>query len=236
MAFDTIITDFAEFVGGEVKRVENKIPIDTNGNPIILTGAGRPDKPETTRFIVPSQDSLDTFENKIKGNEPNGTVYISTNGAGVGAWKWIKANDKWEVVYADTGDITLNAVNVVKGNWVRIRRYNNLVIMSVGGGQWGWFQVLGKGSQGFTQRKINSKNMDIINVNGIPTGFRANSSILKPFYNDNGIDLGKVYVGSKNDYNYVEMRFSEDIRDSDYTDLRFPDLMWHTSEPFPESL
>lgn len=223
MTIDTIITDFAEFVGSEVKRVENKIPRDTNGNPTIITGAGRPDKPDTT-------------EGKITGNEPNGTVYISNNGAGVGAWKWIKAKDKWEVVYADTGDITLNAINIVKGNWVRIRRYNNLVIMSFGGGQWGWFQVLGKGSQGFTQRKRNSKNMDIIEINGIPAGFRADSSILKPFYNDDGVDLGKVYIGSKNDYNYIEMRFLEEIRNEDYTDLRFPDLMWYTTESFPETL
>lgn len=223
MTIDTIITDFAEFVGSEVKRVENKIPRDNNGNPTIITGAGRPDKPDTT-------------EGKITGNEPNGTVYISNNGAGVGAWKWIKAKDKWEVVYADTGDITLNAINIVKGNWVRIRRYNNLVIMSFGGGQWGWFQALGKGSQGFTQRKPNSKNMDIIEINGIPAGFRADFSILKPFYNDDGIDLGKVYIGSKNDYNYIEMRFLEEIRNEDYTDLRFPDLMWYTTDSFPETL
>ena len=223
MTIDTIITDFAEFVGSEVKRVENKIPRDNNGNPIILTGAGRPDKPDTT-------------EGKITGNEPNGTVYISNNGAGVGAWKWIKAKGYWQIVYGDTGNVTLNAINIVTGNWVKIRRYNNLVILSVGGGKWGWFQVLGKGSQGFSQRKRNSKNMDIIAVNGIPAGFRADSSILKSFYNDNGIELGKVYIGSKADYNYIEMRFLEEIRNEDYTDLRFPDLMWYTTDSFPETL
>lgn len=223
--FDTILTQFAEFIGSEVKRVEGLIPTGGSSQPTlpIIYGAGRPDKPDTT-------------EGKIKGNEPNGTVFISSDGARVGAWKWIKAKNKWEVVYADTGDITLNAMNIVQGNWVRIRRYNNLVIVTFGGGQWGWFQVLGRGSQGFKQRKSRTKNIDIVSISGIPVGFRSDSSVLKPFYNDNGIELGKVYIGSKGDYNYIEMRFLEEIRNENYTDLRFPDVMWYTTEPFPERI
>lgn len=224
MAFDTVITDFAQFMGSEIKRVENEISTGGSQSSVpIIYGAGRPDKPDTT-------------DSKIKGNEPNGTVYISSNGAGVGAWQWLKAKGIWQVTYADTGDITLRSINTVKGNWVKIRRYNNLVIVTFGGGPWGWFQALGKGSAGFFQRKRGTKNMDILGVSGIPVGFRTDSSLLKPFYNDNGIDLGKVYVGAKNDYNYIEMRFLEEIRNENYTDLRFPDLMWYTTEPFPDTL
>lgn len=227
MAFlDTILTQFAEFMGSEIKRVENKIPTSGSSQPIdlpIITGAGRPDKPDTTG-------------GKIKGDEPNGTVYISNDGAGVGAWKWIKTKNKWEVVYGDTGDITMPAKNLVAGNWVKIRRYNNLVILSAGGGQWGWFQVIGKASQGFYRRKANPKLITIIPLQGIKQGFRTNFSILKSFYNDDGVELGKVYVAGNNDYNYIELRFNEDVKDTNYTDLRFPDLMWYTTDPFPETL
>jgi len=224
MAFDTTIKEFAEFMGSEIKRVETGVSTGGSQSTIpIIYGAGRPDKPDTT-------------DGKIKDNEPNGTVYISSNGAGVGAWKWIKAKGIWQVVYGDTGDITLRSINTVKGNLVKIRRYNNLVIVTFGGGPWGWFQALGKGSAGFFQRKRNTRNIDIITLNGIPQGFRTDFSLIKPFYNDNGIELGKLYIGGKGDSNYLEMRFLEEIRNENYTDLRFPDLMWYTTEPFPDTL
>ena len=49
-----------------------------------IIGVGRPDKPETTG-------------SKIKGNEPNGSVYESTDGANVGAWQWQKRSGEWVV-------------------------------------------------------------------------------------------------------------------------------------------
>lgn len=227
MTFQTGVTEFAEFLGTEIKRIEKKIPTDGGGSqssdPMIITGEGRPDNQSTTG-------------GKITGSEPSGTIYISKNGGGVGAYMWQKQNNKWVVVSADTGDINLPAKNVRAGNWVKIHRTNNQVYMSFGGGQWGWFQLLGKGSKGFIQRKARTKNIDLIGVNGIPQGFRADFSLIKPFYDDNGVEVGKVYVGSKNDANFIEIRFLEEIRDSDYTDLRFPDLTWFTSDPYPTSL
>ena len=101
MTFQTGVTEFAEFVGSEIKRIEKKIPTDggssqSSDSPII-TGNGRPDKPDTTG------DVLNGVENKIKGNEPNGTIYRSINGAGVGAYLWQKQNNKWVVISGDTG-------------------------------------------------------------------------------------------------------------------------------------
>ena len=80
MTFQTGVTKFAEFVGSEIKRIEKKIPTDGGGgsqssDSQIITGNGRPDKPETT-------------QGKITGRESNGTFYNSTNGAGVGAYLW----------------------------------------------------------------------------------------------------------------------------------------------------
>lgn len=226
MTFQTGVTEFAEFLGTEIKRIENKIPTDTGSqasSQIVITGTGRPDNRTSTGMI-------------ITGNEPDGTIYVSTNGAGVGAYQWQKCGGRWKVVYGDTGDITLPTKNVVNGNWVRIRRYNNLVIMSFGGGPWGWLQVLGRNGQGFFQRKRNTKNIDIITLQGIKQGFRTDFSLLKPFYNDNGVEIGKIYIGGKGDSNYIEMRFSEDIKAENYMDLRLPDVMWYTTDDFPASL
>ena len=55
-----------------------------------LTGPGRPDQPATTGGI-------------ITGSEPVGTAYISTDGAGVGAWAWRRRPSGWEVTDGDTG-------------------------------------------------------------------------------------------------------------------------------------
>lgn len=56
-----------------------------------IYGPGRPDIVATTEGIV-------------TGTEMVGTTYISTDGAGVGAWVWRKRPDKkWEVTDGDTG-------------------------------------------------------------------------------------------------------------------------------------
>ncbi|MBF1223117.1 MAG: hypothetical protein HXM21_08250, partial [Haemophilus influenzae] len=46
MTFQTGVTEFAEFVGSEIKRIEKKIPTDGGGqssDSMIITGNGRPD-------------------------------------------------------------------------------------------------------------------------------------------------------------------------------------------------
>ena len=65
MTFQTVVTEFAEFMGTEIKRIEKKIPTSSSGqssDSTIITGNGRPDKPETT-------------QGKITGREANGTFY-----------------------------------------------------------------------------------------------------------------------------------------------------------------
>ena len=55
-----------------------------------LKGKGRPDKPETT-------------EGAIVGDEAECTRYLSTDGAGTGAWEWEKRGGVWHVVRGDPG-------------------------------------------------------------------------------------------------------------------------------------
>ena len=85
-----------------------------------LTGPGRPDQPATTGGI-------------ITGSEPVGTTYISTDGAGIGAWGWRKRPSGWAYTDFDTGwrDATgmlgpLLRVSSIAGQAI-IRRQGDLV-------------------------------------------------------------------------------------------------------------
>lgn len=227
MTFQTGVTEFAEFVGSEIKRIEKKIPTDGGGSQSsdspIITGNGRPDKPETTG-------------GKITGREPNGTFYNSTNGAGVGAYLWQKQNNKWNVVSADTGArrVTQNVHNI-KSGYVTLRRINNVVECTFGGGQWGAIYFYGTNAKEF-RKKSHPKRMDILGNSGIPIGFRPVNNTMLPFYGDDGEHLGMVYVGGISNYNYIELRFQDKPPTADMDIVRMPVISWITDEPFPDRL
>lgn len=239
MAFDTVIKNFAEFVGSEIKRVEGQIPTGESSQPTnsnIISGNGRPDKPDTTRFIVSSQNGNNVYENKIKGNEPDGTFYSSLDGAGVGAYLWQKQKGKWNVVSADTGArrITDGAVNI-KSGYVTLRRVNNTVECAFTGGAWGAIYFYGSNSKEF-RKKAHPKRMDVLGNSKIPYGFRSTNSIMLPFYSDDGDHLGMVYVGGTGNYNYIELRFKDKPPTADMDIVRMPVISWITDEPFPDRL
>ncbi len=93
---------------------------------------GRPDKPETTAF---SADELAAM--------PIGTEFVSSDGAGVGAWVWTKygradepstpATAKgWTVTSGDTGNVIVTPTNVTGGAKIVFRRVNNTIFSSLG--------------------------------------------------------------------------------------------------------
>lgn len=226
MTFQTGVTEFAEFVGSEIRRIEKKIPTDGGGqssDSMIITGNGRPDKPETTG-------------SKITGREQNGTFYSSTNGAGVGAYLWQKQNNKWIVISADTGDrfMTRDSVNIKEGR-ISLRRVNNTVECTFTGGSWGSISFYGSGAKGFV-RKNHAKRMDILPRGRIPFGFRSSVPFMLPFYSDDGDNMGAVYVGSIGDSNYIELRFKDSVPTQDLTWMRLPVINWITPDPYPETL
>lgn len=230
MTFQANISEFAEFMGTEIKRIEKKIPTDggsgggsQSSDSTIITGVGRPDKPETT-------------QGKIAGREPNGTFYNSTNGSGVGAYLWQKQNNKWIVISADTGErwMTGYAVNIKQGR-VILRRVNNTVECTFTGGTWGTISFYGSSNSSF-KRKNHAKRMDILPRSKIPFGFRASVPFMLPFYSDEGDNLGAVYVGSIGDSNYIELRFKDSVPTQDLDFMRLPIINWITPDPFPETL
>lgn len=226
MTFQTGVTKFAEFVGSEIKRIEKKIPTDGGGSQSsdspIITGNGRPDKPETTG-------------GKITGSESNGTFYNSTNGDRVGAYLWQKQNGNWIVISGDTGNRIMRSAINIKSGFVYLQRINNLVICSFTGGVWSSISFYGKNNSNF-KRKSHAKRFDLLRTNGIPYGFRTPLAFMLPFYDDNGNHVGMVYVGGTGNYNYIELRFKEDVPTEDLDLMRLPVITWVTSDPFPETL
>ena len=145
MTFQTGVTEFAEFLGSEIQRIEKKIPDGSSGggsqssDSTIITGNGRPDKPETT-------------SGKITGREPNGTFYSSTDGAGVGAYLWQKQNNKWVVISGDTGARRMNTSVNIKEGYISLRRVNNTVECSFSKGRWDTVSFYGSSNSKFTRK------------------------------------------------------------------------------------
>ena len=233
MTFQTGVTEFAEFVGSEIKRIEKKIPTSSgsqSSDSTIITGNGRPDKPYTTG------DELNGVANKIKGNEPNGTFYNSTNGAGVGAYLWQKQNNKWVVISADTGARRMSNTSVnIKEGAIHLRRVNNTVECSFSKGRWDTISFYGSSNPKFT-RKNHVKRMDILPNYQIPSGFRTSTPIMLPFYSDEGENIATVYVASISDRSYIELRFKDKVPTADLDYMRMPVISWITDDPFPEVL
>jgi hypothetical protein len=228
MAIDTTLTQFAEFVGSEVKRVEELIPTGGGGSPQstnspVIYGTGRPDDRTSTN-------------GKIIGNEPDGTIYISSDGAGVKAWQWIKVKGTWQVSYGDTGEINMSShsVNIKSGN-IALRRINNIVQCTFSNGQWDAIYFYGRSNPNY-RSKSHAKRMDLLPNSRIPQGFRSTKSIMLPFYNDDGVHVGMVYVGGLRNYNYIELRFIDKPPEADMDIIRMPVITWITDDPFPRTL
>ena len=229
MSFDTTVKEFAEFMGSEVKRVEGMIPTGGNSqstNSLIITGNGRPDKIRNP----------DTTNGKITGNEPNGTIYNSIDGAGVGAYLWQKQNNKWVVISGDTGSrrMSRDSVNIKEGS-ITLRRVNNTVECSFSKGRWDTISFYGSSNSKFT-RKNHAKRMDILPNNKIPFGFRTSIPVMLPFYSDDGDEIATVYVASIGDRAYIELRFRDKVPTADMDYMRMPVISWITDDPYPETL
>ena len=225
MEFQANISEFAEFMGTEIKRIEKKIPdggSSQSSDSTIITGNGRPDKPETT-------------SGKITGREPNGTFYSSTDGAGVGAYLWQKQNNKWVVISGDTGARRMNTSVNIKEGYISLRRVNNTVECSFSKGRWDTVSFYGSSNSRFT-RKNHAKRMDLLPNSKIPLGFRTSVPVMLPFYSDDGDNIATVYVGSRADSNYIELRFKDKLPTDDLNYMRVPVISWITDDPFPDTL
>lgn len=170
-----------------------------------------------------------------------GTTYVDKNKTN-GALKWIKTtnsgNTGWEVLIGDTGWRTLNSVSRAGNSFIKIRRVNNLITYQFGGLQWGWFGVGKRNGPGFVRHNSSGdKGAKLTYPNGIPEGFRSESSLVGPIYDDKGRPYGIWYLGGVTDLNFIQFTFNDPIpTDRDIGDIRVSAISYLTNEPWPTTL
>ena len=176
---------------------------------------------------------------KVAG--PVGTTYVDTNVTN-GALKWIKrqGTDKqgWEVLTGDTGWRTLNIQSKLGNSFLKVRRKNDVVMYQFGGLSWGWFGVVRRGGAGYSpQGSDRERNCYILGLNGVPQGFRSESSLIGGIYNDKGTPYGTWYLGGPGDSNMLRFQFTDPVpTDRDIGDIRVSSISYLTSEPWPDRL
>ena len=214
-----------------VLNSDNKLEVAYTSN--ALVGSGRPDKPATTNGI-------------IKGAETDGTMYQSTDGAGVGAFLWLRVDGKWVVVLGNTGLVTLKNVKSLKsGAYIKLQRINNTVYCFMGGLNWDLFGFLGKKENGYVGR--GAGRIEVISPEQIPVGFRASVSLnFQLFDDDTNKAVAGIYVGGVKDSNFMRFtpykegatgeRSDDWVPDVGPTNLRPQSMIWTTDDPFPSQL
>lgn len=169
---------------------------------------------------------------------PVGTTYVDeavTNGA----LKWIKksgtGNVGWDVLIGDTGWKVLPSVSKLGNSFVKVRRVNNVVSYQFGGLSWGWFGIVRRGGAGYqVQPSDRERNVFILGLQGIPQGYRSESSLIGGIYNDKGTPYGTWYLGGSGDSNMLRFQFTDPVpTDRDIGDIRVSSISYLTSDPWP---
>ena len=169
---------------------------------------------------------------------PVGTTYVDTAVTN-GALKWIKrtpnGNQGWVVLDGDTGWKNLNVLSKLGNSYVRVRRINDTVYYQFGGLQWGWFGIVRRGNPAFIAHPGNrEKKCFLIANGGIPSGYRASSSLIGQIFNDDGIPYGTWYVGGYGDANHLRFQFTDPVpTDKDIGDIRVSNISYVTDDPWP---
>lgn len=215
-----------------------------SGNTLILSDGGG-------SVNLPTQQATNTPAGQVNQYEihgegmPNGKVdgtigqtYVDTKKTN-GALKWIKrtpnGNQGWVVLDGDTGWKNLNVLSKLGNSYVRVRRINDTVYYQFGGLQWGWFGIVRRGNPAFIAHPGNrEKKCFLIANGGIPSGYRASSSLIGQIFNDDGIPYGTWYVGGYGDANHLRFQFLDPIPiDKDIGDIRVSNISYVTDDPWP---
>lgn len=214
--------------------------ISINGNIVTLSDGGG-------SIILPaSSQNAPTSSSELTGEGmPNGKVegtlgqtYVDTRKTN-GALKWIKrtasGNQGWAVLDGDTGWKALNVLSKLGNSYVRVRRINDTVYYQFGGLQWGWFGIVRRGNPAFIAHPGNrEKKCFLIANGGIPSGYRAPSSLIGQIFNDDGIPYGTWYVGGYGDANHLRFQFTDPVpTDKDIGDIRVSSISYITDDPWP---
>lgn len=230
--------------------------LKNNGNPFVT----RSEIPVVDTTQLASKNDLEELKRKVgtggssgstelKGqgfpynlNADIGTIYTDTT-AKNGAVKWIKktagtGQNAWSVLFGDVKFKPRNINSNQTNAYVEFRRTNSTVEIGFGGLSWGWFGIVRRGAPNYVpQGSDRERNVVILNVQGIPVGFRATSSKLGIMTNDKGKRLGTFYLGGPGDGNQLRLQFDDPVpTDRDIGDLRFTNMSYTTDDPWPETI
>lgn len=175
-------------------------------------------------------------------NADIGTIYTDTT-AKNGAIRWIKkangtGSGAWTVIFGNVKYKPKNISSNQTNAYMEFKRVNSTVEISFGGLSWGWFGIVRRGAPNYIpQGSDRERNVVILNVNGIPIGFRATGSKLGMITNDKGKRLGTWYLGGSSDGNQFRLQFDDPVpTDRDIGDIRFSSVIYTTEDPWPETL
>ena len=188
-----------------------------------LKGKGRPDKPETT-------------EGAIVGDEAECTRYLSTDGAGTGAWEWEKRGGVWHVVRGDTGWREIENPQKYFGK-IRLRRVDDRISLEFGGGQFDSFGVV-KLSKSAQSEYPEDKRFSA-RILQLPDGWRSCTNAINQIFDDTArTQIGMVVIGGMRDgAGNVDMRFAKTVdRETDLKLLRVGIVTFPTVDEWPTSL
>ena len=226
---------------------KNPQKLTLSGNTLILSDGGG-------SVNLPTQQATNTPAGQVNQYEihgegmPNGKVdgtlgqtYVDTRKTN-GALKWIKrtpsGNQGWVVLDGDTGWRKLNVLSKLGNSYLQVRRVNDTVYYQFGGLQWGWFGIVRRSNPAFIAHPGNrDKKCFLIANGGIPSGYRASSSLIGQIFNDDGIPYGTWYIGGYGDANHLRFQFTDPVpTDKDIGDIRVSAISYITDDPWPTTL
>ena len=220
--------------------------ISINGNIVTLSdGGGSIILPASSQNApTPSTSSSELIGEGMPNGKVDGTLgqtYVDTRKTN-GALKWIKrtpsGNQGWVVLDGDTGWRKLNVLSKLGNSYLQVRRVNDTVYYQFGGLQWGWFGIVRRSNPAFIAHPGNrDKKCFLIANGGIPSGYRASSSLIGQIFNDDGIPYGTWYVGGYGDANHLRFQFTDPVpTDKDIGDIRVSAISYITDDPWPTTL
>lgn len=169
------------------------------GNIAVIKGDGVYVPPPDSSFfkVGPGRpDNVSTTRGTLTGNEDNGTIYISTDGAGVGAYQWLKSNGSWVVTRGDTGWIGVDSPNLSDGK-VYFRRTESLCMISIRGGANDAFVL-----------KNNQPGKYTLIIRDVPVGFRPTMTVGQPITKDFTTTNGYAVLTAQEGRGRVQVRLN----------------------------
>lgn len=203
---DTPTVDFTNdfYTKAKVDELLRSLSGPSPSNNTVISGTGRPDA-----------------NDHPNNNAPIGTIFVDTNSThGASVWYKHKTN-AWKVIVGDTGWIDLKNINTYDKSKIQIRRINDVVYLKFGGLTYGLFGHIPYGKM--ISKKEKNKVFRIVDISGIPIGFRSDDAYIGSIISDidePGSIVASYYVGGQSDSNFIKVLYNNTVPEKDVKDLR----------------